>query len=199
MPVLTARALYTWNTHLLCHIYFAQIWYKYDKLKMLMVVYVLTPFCLCAYSKLYVVHCVWLENSDHHGIQGLFVSSTPVWPCCILRPLSLELPWFCSFCLVLSQPFLSLYAGLSHYYCRIHEVTHGLVLYLVLVESFCKDLYVGVCGSGSDRGFMSLLALGQAVLCVCNWLHRVLPQFNTLCCGCGISVEPSQMFCSGED
>lgn len=96
-------------------------------------------------------------------------------------------------------PFLSLYAGLSHYYCRIHEVTHGLVLYLVLVESFCKDLYVGVCGSGSDRGFMSLLALGQAVLCVCNWLHRVLPQLNTLCCGCGISVEPSQMFCSGED
>lgn len=65
-------------------------------------------------------------------------------------------------------PFLCLYAGLSHYYCRIHEVTHGLVLYLVLVESFCKDLYVGVCGSGSDRGFMSLLALGQAVLCVCN-------------------------------
>lgn len=79
---------------------------------MLIVVYVLTPFWLCTSSKLYVVHCVWVESSSH-SIEELFVSSRLVWPCCFLRPLSLDLPLFCFLCLAFSQPCFSLTLSFS--------------------------------------------------------------------------------------
>lgn len=94
--------------------------------------------------------------------------------------------------------FLSLYSGVFHCYCRMHELTWSCFCTRHWWSHFTKIFMLVCAGQGQSEDSWMCWLLGKLSF-VCHWLHWVLLRLNTLCCGCGISVGPSQMFCSEED
>lgn len=121
-------------------------------------------------------------NRSHQCTEESFVSSTLVWPCCFLRPLSLTLALSFSLSFPLFHP---LHLSFFHFYCGVFEVEHTRVTFCVLLWwcNFTTFLPVSVrmCESASIRAFIDALTLRQTVLCVfvidLIWLCSIVAAF----------------------
>lgn len=135
-----------------------------------------------AHTQNCVVHCVWVESNGHYGTEGLFVSSVRVWPCWFVFffvLVFLRTVTRCAFVvLFLPSTFPSHTLSICQAFSLLLQNTWGNTWSyfvpgtggVISQRSLCWCM----CGSGSVRGFINVLALGQAVLCVGNWLYRVL-------------------------